>query len=902
MTAPNELLVAARLAFLRAYLDAFDQFLPQTIENAFQRADGSRSSLEQSQYLAVYGVLRERHVELRQRLHDSMDKLLNRSLQTAYSTFRPAFAGSGQEGALSLVEISVFEGELQLVAFTDRFRNEAAEQLRDLNIRIAVLFGQDDIKEREGPFRPYLVSRSLADAAENMGLPSELSQVLTQLLAASMESMIDGMYASLNAFLAQHGVAAELPLKIKKSPNHTASADHPYPNDNEPTAADHKDATPPAAYPDDRQSGVNNITSRNASTAASRQGAEQILQTIQTMVNNASNQHAAQAVMNPEAVMASGVANVGNASPGTHEQKVDQLLSMVKRYSETASGFVPVSVSNAGAVACVEQQPDAVQTKQTRANGPASSGWLSGAQKVGQVLRKFLGSGGVQGNTSDASRTYTPPAVPRVITVQLAQSVDTLLQQQTPATADMLGSNGEVRNLILEQRTHLSEQTQQVDEQMTIDVVAMLFEFILRDNQVPSEVRAQLGRLQFLVLKLALRDPTLLTQKWHPVRVLINRIGAISVGLKQLDPDSVRMSAKICLIVETLLNDAANDLDSFATLFAKLLDDFDAFVAVELRSKDEKLNRAVEAIENVQSRTLRYTHIWAQMAETLSGLTLDDYLHNFLSSTWVLVIERSENMDMVRAERFRSLVPDLIWSIVPKIDEFDRQEMSVILPIMIGNLREGLALIAWPKTQEKELLDWLFDAHTRALRSINESFQIPTLPLIHSTFERLVKNVPVEQLPTTESTQLAAEIALMDVAVRQLATDIQSFDLDFDKEATWADNTDMVTSISNALPTPHQKDSQLDESISERLHSGIVIEIKLSRIPSRARLSWMSADASNLILNLDDQCTPVLMRLSAFRRLVATQRVRFIEDQPLFERAVQSLLDSAEQMDQAERS
>ena len=229
---------------------------------------------------------------------------------------------------------------------------------------------------------------------------------------------------------------------------------------------------------------------------------------------------------------------------------------------------------------------------------------------------------------------------------------------------------------------------------MTIDVVAMLFEFILRDSQVPSEVRAQLGRLQFLVLKLALRDPTLLTQKWHPVRVLINRIGAISVGLKQLDPDSVRMSAKICLIVDTLLNDAANDLDTFATLFARLLDDFDAFVAAELRGKDEKLNRAVQAIENVQSRTLRFTHIWAQMAEILSGLTLDDFLHNFLSNTWVLVIERAENIDMVRSERFRSLVPDLIWSIVPKIDEFDRQEMSVVLPIMIGNLREGLALIA----------------------------------------------------------------------------------------------------------------------------------------------------------------------------------------------------------------
>jgi len=101
-------------------------------------------------------------------------------------------------------------------------------------------------------------------------------------------------------------------------------------------------------------------------------------------------------------------------------------------------------------------------------------------------------------------------------------------------------------------------------------------------------------------------------------------------------------------------------------------------------------------------------------------------------------------------------------------------------------------------------------------------------------------------------------------------------------------------------PASQGADARFDENITERLHSGIFIEIKLSKTPSRARLSWVSADASNLILSLDEQNTPVLMRLGVFRRLVANQRVRFIEDQPLFERAVQSLLDSAEQMDQVE--
>lgn len=916
MTGRNELLVAARAEFLRAYLDAFDQFLPQSIEDAFKQADSSRSSLEQSQYLTVRGILREHHSELREQLHSSMDKLLNRSLQTTYSASRPAFSLSGHEGGLALVDTTAYEGELRLVAFTDRFRNEAAEQLRDLNIRIALLFGQDDIKERENPFRPYLVSRSLADASENMGLPKELSNVLTQLLAASMENVIDGIYAGVNAFLSRNGIAAELPLRIRKSANATPAFNQPGRNEGEIGAADSLSATPATTDPlNNDQSAATHLPGNSASAAAagqSVQSVEQFLQTIKSMVDSAGQnvvQPAANASMLPDSGATEARQPDVNSQPllaGAHEQKVDQLLSMVRRYSETGSGFIAAPGQNAG-VAGAGLQTGATQTLQPQANsqtpssppGVARPGWLSGVQKVGEVLRKFLGGGAAaQGKAAVAAKAYLPPAAPLILTVQLAQSIDALLHEQTPATHDMLGSNGEVRNLILEQRPGLSEQTQEVDEQMTIDVVAMLFEFILRDHRVPAEVRAQLGRLQFLVLKLALRDPTFLTQKGHPARLLINRIGSISVGLKQIDPGSERVSAEICLIVETLLNDAARNPDMFGTLFAKLLDDFDDFVAAELRSKDEKLNRAVQAIEDVQHRTLRFTHISAQMAEILSGVKLDEYLHDFLSGVWVQVIERAEGIDMARARRYRELVPDIIWSIAPKVDEYDRVEMSTILPLMISTLREGLALIAWPQPQQQELLGWLFDAHTRALRSIvDEAFQIPSLPMMHTNFERLVENVAVEHPPIMPDAQLAAEKALMDTMLRELDADIQSLDHYFDKEEA-VEQADAAASSATAH-LHSAAGAEFDESIIERLHSGIYIEIKLSKTPSRARLSWISADASNLILNLDDQHTPVLMSLRVFRRLVASHRVRFVEDQPLFERAVQSLLDSAEQMDQA---
>jgi hypothetical protein len=284
------------------------------------------------------------------------------------------------------------------------------------------------------------------------------------------------------------------------------------------------------------------------------------------------------------------------------------------------------------------------------------------------------------------------------------------------AGEQMFNHLGGIRNLILEQRTTLNDMTDNVDEQMTIDVVAMLFEFILSDPQVPAEIRAQLGRLQFLVLKIALRDQTLLTQKGHPARMLINRVGSISLGLKQIDPTGAHITQEICRIVETLLEDDSEN----SQLFIRMLDEFDAFIARELRSSEQTIAHTVEAIETAQNRTLRLVHISAQLREVLQKLQIDPYLRDFLENTWVHAIEYAEREDAKRGIRYRLLIPDLLWSIVAKLNEEDRTQLFALLPIILNTLREALTAIQWNNAKQKHLLDWLVDAHTNALRTVQQ--------------------------------------------------------------------------------------------------------------------------------------------------------------------------------------
>jgi hypothetical protein len=670
------------------------------------------------------------------------------------------------------------------------------------------------------------------------------------------------------------------------------------------------------------------------------QSIDQFLQNIQSMVANAGTQAVgamadavAKNVVNEQSnVPSSSASQVPNGTmQASDEARIDKLLAMMQQYSQqTATPGTSSSMTAAPAATATNTQPPAMMARivdnlralatggvmgASATQGPSAAsaaaspqsgnasaaaqptsgatGWMGGVQKVGAALKQFFTAGTSSPNSHSAS------VGPRIVTVQLAQSVDGLLQTQTPSTEDMTNSEGRIRNLLLEQRAALTEQTEVVDEQMTIDVVAMLFEFILQDHRVPAEVRAQLGRLQFLVLKMALRDPTLLTQKGHPVRLLINRIGSISVGLKKIDPSSERVSNEICHIVESLLDNATQNPTEFSAYFARMLDDFDVFVAAELRKNDDQVNQAVAAIEDIKNRTLRFAHISAQMAEILSGVKLDTYFHEFLSNTWVQVIERAEIVDMARATRYRALVPDLVWSIAPKIDVYDREELAAILPIMINTLRDGLAMIAWPADKQREMIDWLFDAHGRALRIKvdTDTFQVPSLPNMHTNFEPLVSNAVVKTEPMTASELRAAEKVLTDAAAMDphaaIATVSQFVEHDLLAELKLDDieDIDFGTNIVDAYE---------DESVSERLYNGINIEIKLSVRPTRAKLSWVSEDAGNLLLTLDDAKLPMVMSVKAFRRLYNHGRVSFLEDEMLFERAVKSLLEAAEYMDEAE--
>ena len=939
----NDLLAVTREHFLRSFTESLQRAIDLSVTAFYTRADQAKSSADERRFLDARSVLTTRNAQLKALAVRNLEQLLNRGFQTAYSTFRQSGNAKPKATKLSLVDVSAFEDELRIDSITQLFRDEADEELRDLNIRVALLFEQENIKERENPFRPYVMSRSIGKSAEMLEVQPDVTLALTDQLCESLIHRVSDIYSGLNELLSHHGIAAQLQLKIRKSAEHGPTTN---------AGAD-------TAGPDSSSGQLRDERGQPGGRVEPTMGARQSRRGSQDALSQA--QAAIQAQV--QAYASAQAAQKAQAQQVQSQRRIDRLIGWVRgtrteggagAAGGPASGFGrgPASgfgttanpggltgpemgemdgLGGTGGMADVggEGNADQLMSGQNQSGSQASTApaWLSTGERAGGVLRRaFLtGIDSVAPPREDTAEFDGPATA--IASARLNRSVHSMMLDETPAAEQMFLHDGSIRNLIMEQRSQLSELTDAVQERMTIDIVAMLFEFILRDTEVPAEVRAQLGRLQFLVLKTALRDPTFFTHKGHPARMLVNRIGSISLSLRQVDPSAKHLTAEICRIVEALLADTEERVE----IFAQMLDEFDQFVARELRTSDKDVERAVLAMESVESRTLQFARITAMIADGLSILKIDPKLQHFIVHTWAHVVERAGRSDVADSKHFRSMVPDLIWSIAPKVIEGDRKQLLSMLPGILSTMREGMGLLEWDIQQQQDFLGWLIDSHTRALRAINLIGTVPPLSFIRDRFTAFMDNTEFDVRTPTDDTgaDKTAKVpefsaALLADAIRELKVDIDVIDDLFDTNFNPINSVADVTSISETglSARPAANDAYSDSGIYEseaneavntvsnespgdisdviaRLKSGVSIEINLYGRPSLAKLNWVSANEASVVLSMVDRAQPSIISVKLFRWLLRVGRARFLEATPLFERAVGSLLESADELDAA---
>jgi hypothetical protein len=397
-------------------------------------------------------------------------------------------------------------------------------------------------------------------------------------------------------------------------------------------------------------------------------------------------------------------------------------------------------------------------------------------------------------------------------------------------------------------------QVSTIDED-TIDLVGMLFEFILEDRNLPAQMQVLLARLQIPYLKAAILDRKLFAHRQHPARRLLDGLAEAAKGWSAESDRDGRLLDMVKSIVDRLLQEFDDDLGIFERLSAEL-QSFQETASRRAELAEQRVaesTRGREKLEQARRRAAR------EILTRIDGQTLPPLVHGVLTRAWanylVLTLLRQGEASTEYRDALR-FVNDFIASTRPARDAAARQQLRQILPGIERALRRGLASVAFQDSDVERLLGQL---HAYYRQQLGEAAPVAAAPE-----------------PATE----AASLPIPD-SIQPLAESTEELERDDPDEATVA-----------MMPEASAELQQVRE-----LKPGTWLEFagRDGAAAERAKLSWISPMSGRYLfvnrrgLKVADHSPHELARA------LAEGHVRVLASNALFDRAMDAIVDRLSQ-------
>ena len=377
---------------------------------------------------------------------------------------------------------------------------------------------------------------------------------------------------------------------------------------------------------------------------------------------------------------------------------------------------------------------------------------------------------------------------------------------------------------------------------MTINMVAMLFDYILDDHNIPDSMRALIGRLQIPVLKVAILDRNFFSKKLHPTRQLLNRLAAIAIGWNEDQSTQDPLYKKIEGIVQTILNEFDDDI----SLFSTLLDDFLCFLhkdEEEIKIREERSAKVMEGQERLEvarSTTMK------EITPRIDDKNNINFVRKFLSTHWknLLFVTCARNgKDSEEWKKTVDTMDALIWSVKPKLTLDDRKKLVAIQPGLLREIREGMERLSLPAIERDTFINNLIRAHGRTA-STND--------------EETSDSAPLED--TTENTSVNN------------------------------DTTSSETAETEKDPAPVIEDQFME--LAQRLKPGTWVEFKNGEgLPRRVKFSWISPITGSYLFTDRQGLKSANLEIAELAHQLRNTRARIIDSAPLLDRAVSTVMN-----------
>ncbi len=250
-----------------------------------------------------------------------------------------------------------------------------------------------------------------------------------------------------------------------------------------------------------------------------------------------------------------------------------------------------------------------------------------------------------------------------------------------------------------------------------IDVVCLIFDYILDDPQLPQSAKASIRRLQIPMLKVAILDKQFFSSHGHPARDLLNLLAQSALGIDSSDEDDPILN-KIDEIVQGVLDEFTNDI----TLFSELKQEFDQFLQTNRQRETKLLNELERRQSEREEMALARAWVRETLEQHLLGCTLPGVVADIILGPWkdvMLQTYLSEGEDSTLWKTQIRFIDVLAWSVEPKEIKLDKNKLGNIIRQLITTLRDGLHQIDYPQAEIEGIFAALEPYHLASIRGQN---------------------------------------------------------------------------------------------------------------------------------------------------------------------------------------
>ena len=373
-----------------------------------------------------------------------------------------------------------------------------------------------------------------------------------------------------------------------------------------------------------------------------------------------------------------------------------------------ATGVLP-ELKPAPARRAIERAAASISSEEGDEPAPADEG----VQEVFAALQELLLH--VRGSVAP---TLEPSVATQPISTRDLLRLLSHLQQYVPALAAQ--DDFDLRNQLEQLLTRVSVRSGKsriVDgaDEDVINLIAMVFECILEDRNLPDSLKALIARLQIPMLKVAVLDKSFFSRSSHPARRLLNEIADAAMGWGDCTGEARdSLYLRIEQVVQRLLSEFVDD----PAIFSELLADFLAFTSDERRRSELLEQRLRDAEEGRAKTELARQRVEQAVNQALLGKVLPPSVVTFVGDAWskVLLLTCLKHGDQsAEWQADVQTLEQLIWS-VQRHDEADAgMRLLTLVPGLLKSLRDGLSSSAFDPFATSEFFSELEALHVRLL-------------------------------------------------------------------------------------------------------------------------------------------------------------------------------------------